>query len=185
LFGPEAKKLNGLKNCCCCSRRAVLCGFFGVFFGSAAGNSVDSVAATVAGAAAVDATPVSVESGAVTATVGGVAGFGAAPLDGSERAVSVGAGAVAATAAGAAGFTAAFDGASERAVSVEVAGVVTTIGGADLAAARDACVRAVSLDFAAVAVPGVGDFVATLAAWSERTAGANAEPEYCTAAGAW
>jgi hypothetical protein len=158
-------------------------GFFGVFFGSAAGNSVDSVAATVAGAAAVDTTPVSVASGAVAATAGGVAGFGAAPDDGSERAISVGAGAVAATAAGAAGFDAAFGGASERAVSVEVAGFVTTIGGADFGAARDACERAASLDFAAVAVPGVGDFVATLAGWFERTAGANAEPEYCT--GAW
>lgn len=158
-------------------------GFFGVFFGSAAGNSVDSVAAIVAGAAAVDATPVSVASGAVAATAGGVAGFGAAPDDGSERAISVGAGAVAATAAGAAGFDAAFGGASGRAVSVEVAGFVTTIGGADFGAARDACERAASLDFAAVAVPGVGDFVATLAGWSERTAGANAEPEYCT--GAW
>jgi hypothetical protein len=181
LFGPEAKKLNGLKNCCGCSRRAVLCGFFGVFFGSAAGNSVDSVAATVAGAAAVDA--VSIESGAVAATVGGVTGFGAAPDDDSEREVSVAAGAVAATAAGATGFAAAFDGVSERAVSVEVAGVVTTIGGGDFGAARAACERAVSLDFAAVAVPGVGDFVATLAGWSERIAGANAEPEYCT--GAW
>jgi hypothetical protein len=178
LFGPEAKKLNGLKNCCGCSRRAVLCGFFGVFFGSAAGNSVDSVA----GAAAVDATPVSIESGAVAATAGGVTGFGAAPDDDSERAVSVGAG-VAATAAGATGFATAFDGVSERAVSVEVAGVVTTIGGGDFGAARAACERAVSLDFAAVAVPGVGDFVATLAGWSERIAGANAEPEYCT--GAW
>jgi hypothetical protein len=160
-------------------------GFFGVFFGSAAGNSVDSVAATVAGAAAVDATPVSVESGAVAATAGGVPGFGAAPVDGSERAVSDGAGAVAATGAGAAGFGAAFDGASERAVSVEVAGVVTTIGGADFGAARDACERAVSLDFAAAAATGVVAFVATLEGWSERTAGANAEPEYCTAAGGW
>jgi hypothetical protein len=156
-------------------------GFFGVFFGSAAGNSVDSVAATVAGAAAVDATPVSVASGAVAATAGGVAGFGAAPDDGSERGGSDGAGAVAATGVGAAGFEAAFGGASERAVSVEVAGVVTTIGGADFGAVRDACGRTVSLDFAAGA--GVGDFAATLAGWSERTGGANAEPEYCT--GAW
>jgi hypothetical protein len=189
LFGPEAKKLNGLKNCCGCSRRAVLCGFFGVFFGSAAGNSVGSVAATVAGAAAVDAAPVSVEPGTVAATAGGVAGFGATPVDGSERAVSVGvgvgagAGAVAATGAGAAGFDAAFDGVSERAVSVAGAGLVTTIGGGDFGAARDACAceRTVSLDFAAAA--GVDDFVATLEGWSARTAGANAEP--CTTAGAW
>jgi hypothetical protein len=158
-------------------------GFFGVFFGSAAGNSVDSVAATVGGAAAVDATPVSVESGAVAATAGGVAGFGAAPDDGSDRAVSVraGAGAVAATGAGAAGFDAAFDGVSERAASVEVAGLVTTMGGGDFGAARDACERVVSLDFAAAA--GVDDFVATLEGWSARTAGANAEP--CTTAGGW
>ena len=54
---------------------------------------------------------------------------------------------------------------------------------ADFGAVRDACERAASLDFAAVAVPGVGDFVATLAGWSERTAGANAKREYCT--GAW
>jgi hypothetical protein len=180
LFGPEAKKLKGFQFCCGCWRRAVLWGFFGVFFSSAAGNSVDSVVAAAAGAAAVDATPVSVESGAVAVTMGGAAGFGAAPVDGSERAVSVGAGAVAAMAAGAAGFNAAFDGASERAVSVEVAGVVTTIGGgADFGAARDACERAVSLDFAAVA--GVGDFVAIFGG----TAGANAEPEYCTTAGGW
>jgi hypothetical protein len=159
-------------------------GFFGVFFGSAAGNSVDSVAATVAGAAAVDATPISVESGAVAATAGGVAGFGAAPEDGSERAVSVGAGAVAATAAGAAGFEAAFDGASERAVSVEGAGLVTTIGGGDFGATRDACERVESLDFAAAAVAGVA-FAATLEDWSERTAGVIAEPEYCTTAGGW
>jgi hypothetical protein len=158
-------------------------GFFGVFFGSAAGNSVDSVAATVAGAAAVDATPVSIESGAVAA-VGGDAGFGAAPAGGSERTVSVGAGGVAATVAGAAGLEAALDGASERAVSVEGAGVVTTIGGGDFGAARDVCERAVSLDFAAAAVAGVA-FVATLAGWSERTGGANAEPEYCTTAGGW
>jgi hypothetical protein len=170
-----------------------LCGFFGVFFGSAAGNSVDSVAATVAGA--VDAAPLCVASGAVAATVGGaggVAGFGAAPDDGSERAVSVGvgagagAGAVAATGAGAAGFDAAFDGASTRAVSVEGAGLVTTIGGGDFGAARDACAceRAVSLDLAAAAVPGAA-FVATLEDWPGRAAGVSAEPWYCTAAGAW
>jgi hypothetical protein len=54
-----------------------------------------------------------------------------------------------------------------------------------LGAARDACERAESLDFAAAAVAGVCDLVATLEGWSERTAGANAEPEYCTTAGAW